>query len=403
MSDSTPAQNDRELDYFSGLEHVVPREIADTLSELRLVDHHVHGTFTAPITRAAFEESINEGSPDPIPSFMTMFDSQLGFAIRRWAAPRLGLAPGASAEDFWRARETYSPQDLDRAMLPSARTAHWIVDTGFSSAAICTPGKLAEAARSSSSEIVRLELLAEAVARECGSASDFVEAFRGAVRGAAAQAVGFKSIAAYRVGLDIDWSVPTTADVTVAVSEWLRASEGSELRLADPVIIAFLVHTAAELRLPIQLHIGYGDRDLDLHRSDPMLLLPLLRHPGMRETPIMLLHCWPFHRQAGYLAQAFDNVYFDVGLAVNYVGAQAEQIIRESLEVAPFAKQLYSSDAYGPPELHLLGSVLWRRSMGIVAGEWVRRGDWSLPDARRVFQMIGSDNARRVYGLGPAE
>lgn len=403
MTDSMPTQNGDDLDYFTGLEHVVPHEIVDALSELRLVDHHVHGTFTAPITRADFEESINEGSPDPIPPFMTMFDSQLGFAIRRWAAPRLGLASGASAEEFWRARATYSPHDLDRAMLPAAGVAHWIVDTGFSTSAISTPSSLAEAAGSSSSEIVRLELLAESVARECVSASDFTGAFRAAVSEAAETAVGFKSIAAYRVGLDIDWSVPTDAAVTAAVSEWMRAAAGSELRLDDPVVIAFLVHAAAELRLPVQFHIGFGDRDLDLHRTDPMLLLPLLRQRSMRETPIMLLHCWPFHRQAGYLAQAFDSVYFDVGLAVNYIGAQAEQIIRESLEVAPFAKQLYSSDAYGPPELHLLGSVLWRRSMGIVVGEWVRRGDWSLKDAGRVFQMIGSDNARRVYGIGAAD
>lgn len=210
--------------------------------------------------------------------------------------------------------------------------------------------------------------------------------------------MGFKTIAAYRVGLDIDWNRPTDAAVTTAVESWMRDA-GEGLRLAHPVVIAFLVHTAADLAMPIQFHIGFGDRDLDLHRCDPMLLLPLLRQPGIRQAPIMLLHCWPFHRQAGYLAQAFDNVYFDVGLAVNYVGAQAEQIIRESLEVAPFAKQLYSSDAYGPPELHLLGSILWRRSMGVVIGDWVRRGDWSLTDANRVLRMIGSDNARRVYAL----
>jgi hypothetical protein len=69
------------------------------------------------------------------------------------------------------------------------------------------------------------------------------------------------------------------------------------------------------------------------------------------------------------------------------------------METAPFAKQLYSSDAFGPPELHLLGSVLWRRAMGLVLGAWVRRGEWSEPDAIRVVEMIGVSNAERVYGL----
>jgi predicted TIM-barrel fold metal-dependent hydrolase len=387
-------------DPFAGLDTEVPREIAATLRELQLVDHHVHGTFTAPITRNQFEESINEGSPNPIPPFMTMFDSQLGFAIRRWAAPHLGLAPGASAEQYWQARQAMSPPELDRTLLPAAGTSHWIVDTGFSSSSISTPAQLASASGATSSEIVRLELLAESVAQECASASEFPDAFRAALGRSAAHAVGFKTIAAYRVGLDIDWSRPTDAAVASAVETWMRRSATLPLRLDDAVVIAFLVHAAAELARPIQFHIGFGDRDLDLSRCDPMGLLPLLRHPGIDQAPIMLLHCWPFHRQAGYLAQAFDNVYFDVGLALNYVGAQAEQIVQESLEVAPFAKQLYSSDAYGPPELHLLGSLLWRRAMGTVVGRWVRRGDWTTDDASRVVRMIGGDNARRVYGLG---
>ncbi len=69
------------------------------------------------------------------------------------------------------------------------------------------------------------------------------------------------------------------------------------------------------------------------------------------------------------------------------------------MELAPFAKQLYSSDAYGLPELHYLGSLLWRRAMSLVLGAWLRRGDWSLDDATRVADLIGSGNARRVYGL----
>ena len=50
-------------------------------------------------------------------------------------------------------------------------------------------------------------------------------------------------------------------------------------------------------------------------------------------------------------------------------------------------------------ELHLLGSVLWRRTMGLVLGGWVRRGDCSERDAIRVVDLIGVHNAQRVYGL----
>jgi predicted TIM-barrel fold metal-dependent hydrolase len=94
----------------------------------------------------------------------------------------------------------------------------------------------------------------------------------------------------------------------------------------------------------------------------------------------------------------FGHVYMDIGLGVNHMGVQSEQLVAEMLEVAPFSKILYSSDAWGLPELHLLGSWLFRRGLSRVLGRWVDRGDWSLEDARRAIWLIGSENARRVYG-----
>ena len=186
-------------------------------------------------------------------------------------------------------------------------------------------------------------------------------------------------------------ATPTSSHTPAYCSERPRP-----LRLDSPVLIAFAVHEAAAHGLPIQVHVGFGDRDLDLHRTDPMLLLPLLR--TMTPVPVLLLHCYPFQRQAGYLAQAFDHVNFDVGLAINYLGRPLDRTVAEALETAPFAKQLYSSDAFGPPELHVLGSVLWRRAMGLVLGGWVRAGDCTEQDAIRIVDMIGVHNAERVYG-----
>ena len=113
----------------------------------------------------------------------------------------------------------------------------------------------------------------------------------------------------------------------------------------------------------------------------------------------MLLHTYPFQRKAGYLAQMFGHVHMDVGLAVNHTGAASDRIIAESLELAPFRKVLFSSDAWGLPELHLLGSWLFRRGLARVLGGWVMSGDWSLQDALRIIGDIGGANARRVYRL----
>ncbi len=244
---------------------------------------------------------------------------------------------------------------------------------------------------------MRLERLAEDLLEGGTAPADFPDAFRAVLRAAveSPDVLGAKTIAAYRTGFDIDWAKPSDADVVAHARE--LSDRPRPLRLDSPLLTAFGVHEAAAHGLPIQVHVGLGDRDMDLHRSDPMLMLPLLR--TMAPVPVLLLHCYPFHRQAGYLAQAFDHVNFDVGLTINHLGVRSTGVVAEALETAPFAKQLYSSDAFGPPELHVLGSVLWRRAMGLVLGGWVRTGDCGEDDAIRIVDMIGSANAERVYGL----
>ena len=64
----------------------VPDAVVEALSG-PLVDHHVHGCLVGPVARPEFETLLNEGSSDPVPPYMTQFDSQLGFAVRRWCAP----------------------------------------------------------------------------------------------------------------------------------------------------------------------------------------------------------------------------------------------------------------------------------------------------------------------------
>src|SRR5262249_17887184 len=117
------------------------------------------------------------------------------------------------------------------------------------------------------------------------------------------------------------------------------------------------------------------------------------------ETPIMLLHCYPFEREAGYLAQAFNNVYVDGGLSINQLGARGAGVIGRLLELAPFRKILYSSDGFGPPELHYLGAVLWRNGIRDLLQGFVCAGEWSEADAVQVTDLIGYRNAARIYGL----
>jgi hypothetical protein len=60
---------------------------------------------------------------------------------------------------------------------------------------------------------------------------------------------------------------------------------------------------------------------------------------------------------------------------------------------------LYSSDAFGLPELHYLGAAGFRRDLARVTGAFVADGAWSAADAERVADLVGAANARRVYRL----
>lgn len=353
-----------------------PADLLTHLDGVGLVDHHVHGWFSEPGDRASFESALNEGALGPV---STGFDLPVGVAVRRWCAPLLGLPALASADAYWEARSAMPYDEVVAAFVSAAGVDHWVVDTGLTPELVVDPAPR--------SEVVRLEV----VLAEVLSESDVPEAFRARLRDrlAAPDVVGAKTIAAYRCGLDIDWARPDDAAVASAARE-------SPSRVVDPVLVAFGVHEAAALGVPLQVHTGFGDRDLDLRRADPLHLLPLVRSV---DSPVMLLHCYPFHREAGYLAQAFDHVYVDIGLAVTHLGARSVELVAESMELTPFGKLLYSSDAYGLPELHALGALQWRRAMSEVLGAWVRRGDWSEADAIRVADLVAAGNARRVYGL----
>jgi predicted TIM-barrel fold metal-dependent hydrolase len=252
--------------------------------------------------------------------------------------------------------------------------------------------------------VVRLEAIAERLAIGGVAPERYGDAFREALEDSFARgAIATKTILAYRGGFDRVLDRPADAEVVKAAARWIRGIDSAgprerTARLDDDVLLRFGIWAAVDTGRPLQVHTGFGDPDLDLHRADPLLLTDFLR-ATIERCEILLLHTYPFHRNAGYLAQMFPHVSIDVGLAVNYAGARATDVIAESLELAPFTKVLFSSDAWGVPELHLLGAVLFRRGMSRVLGGWVAAGDWTLEDALHVVDLIAGDNARRIYGV----
>jgi predicted TIM-barrel fold metal-dependent hydrolase len=373
--------------------------LAEHLERLSLVDHHVHGTWTQDADPARLANAFNEADTAPLSDPARAWDSQLGFAVRRWCAPLLDLEPHAAPDTYLRRRAELGEPEVARRLLRPTNVAEWLVDTGWSEG-LTTPDGLAALGGGSARAIVRLETLAEELLPTLADPGDWAEAFAGAVEQAATRSVGFKSVLAYRCGFAVDLAPPPPAAVAEAARRWQASLEdGARPRLDDPTLIVSGLYAALRTRRPLQLHVGFGDRDLDLAAVDPLLLTDLLRRPEVRGVPVMLLHCYPYERNAGYLAQAFAEVHLDVGLATHFLGARASGVVARSLELAPFRQVLYSSDAAGPAELHHLGARLWRNAMTQVLGGWVDAGEWSGDDARGVATLVGRDNARRAYDL----
>jgi predicted TIM-barrel fold metal-dependent hydrolase len=342
---------------------------------------------------------MNEGGTAAPPG-LTHFDSPVGLAIRMRCAPVLGLDPGCDADDYLKARSELGFDEVNRRFLRAAGLAALLVETGHRGDDVVGPRRMAQLSGEPAYQVTRIERLAEEVADQVDGPGQWADAVGTALADAAHTSVGFKSIVAYRFGFDLDVAVPTRDEVARAADAWFRAKPA---RLDSPVLLRHVLHTAAEAaasaRIPLQVHAGFGDTDLTLHRADPSVFTPWVRELGRRDVQLIFLHCYPYQRQAGYLAAVFPHVSFDVGCMFHYIGAGSTAILAEALELAPWTKLLYSSDAFGLAEFAYLGATLFQRSLDTVLRAWVGAGDCTGDVADAISAAVCAGNARRLYRL----
>lgn len=361
------------------------------LIETALVDHHVHACTLDDLDLPSFAGYLSE-TPF-VPADSAHLFGPLGLAVRRWCPPVLDLEPFCDWSDYVARRSELGGLEASRRLLRAANVTALLVDTGYRGSELCDLDTLSSLSGATTHEILRVETLAETVRKQT-PASRFWSVLEERLR--STTAVGLKSVIAYRCGFGPLTNVPDRATTDGAVERWYA---GGDDRCDDPLIEAHLVHLAArvgaELALPLQLHVGLGDPDLTLHEVNPTLLTPLIR--SQPDCTFALLHCWPFERDAAYLATVFPNVVFDVGLALNHLGPSAVAAMARSLELAPFSRLLYSSDAFGVAELHLTGADQFRWSLGKVLDGWLANGACTLADADAIVTALSSANAVSTY------
>lgn len=152
-----------------------------------------------------------------------------------------------------------------------------------------------------------------------------------------------------------------------------------------------------ELDVPMQIHTGVGDFEVDLTRCNPILLYDFLRSPAYRSARVVLLHCYPFMAEAGYMASMLPRVYCDLSEGVPFAAPAADRIYLTTLEMAPISKVMYGSDGFGLPELNFLGAKLGKLALARALDQLVGGGFLSLREAEEAAGLILAGNARALY------
>jgi hypothetical protein len=334
-----------------------------TLAASGHVDHHAHSILRTPPRdldefRGLFSESAD---PRQWPHVATTISYQRAVQL---LASELSCEPREEA--ILDRRVNSDPRQYASGLLRAAGAEVLLLDEGYppASEALST-AEMGALAGCPAHPVLRLETLA---IDERGILAD-----QSRIRVAAARDEGYvalKTVVAYRGGLDLEALEPATAARLLDALEANR--EGG-----DP--------------LPVQIHTGFGDPDLLLARADPSYLKPLFER--FAETDFVLLHCYPFVREAGWLASVYPNVSLDLSLTIPHVSRPAA-VVAEAVELAPLSKLLYGSDAVRTPELYLLAARWWRDALAEVL-------DGLLPGhaAERGAALILRENALALYRL----
>jgi predicted TIM-barrel fold metal-dependent hydrolase len=372
------------------------------LSTIPIIDHHCHTLQRQgpPLVGDQFRRFFAETTdPAMVPHIRhTVFYMRM----LRDVAGLFGCAP--SEESLLELRAATPPAEYARRLFDASNFRELLVDTGYRGLDSYDTSELSALVGTPVATIMRLETLMEELIGASASFAQVEDALRAEVRLARSRGVvGLKSIAAYRGGLHVE---PRTFDAAAAAFSALKelSRRYGRVRLADRVVLDYLLRAALEeaaaVELPVQFHVAFGDDDADLRSANPLQLRALLTDPLFRRVPFVLLHCYPYVREAGYLAALYAHVFIDVSLAVPLTAHGCTAAFSEALELAPISKLLFATDAHSVPELFFAGALHGRRGLAQTLQALVSEGILSAAQAEDAADAILWRNATELYQVG---
>ena len=386
--------------------------LRDEIGQVAFVDHHVH----APDKRAqeipldAFRRPFTEASIPAV--WRENIPTLIGY---QWMVRELArvLHCALTEDAVLAARNGMAVVPYHRLLADAANLGACYDDDLFAAGQSLPIDVWAEIIERPVERVLRVETFVEQGYATCETLDDALERLRREIVAPARRLVSLKSIAGYRTGLAFDPPSTTQRQQAAAAYRELRSAalspQSSVLspragRIADKALVDTIVWTALEAAapqaLPMQFHVAFGDDDIIMTKNDPTLMRALFSHEPFRAVPLVLLHCYPFHRQAGYLASTYPNVYADLGLTIPIVGPGAATALAELLELCPTRQLLASTDGHMEPEFQWFAIHVWRWALARVLGQYV---DWDILDSATALataRAILHDNALRVYQTG---
>lgn len=259
--------------------------------------------------------------------------------------------------------------------------------------------------------ILRIERVAEKILDQdlpdgsCWTLDSFTKAFVSKLKSVAGEIYGLKSIAAYRSGLEINTNV-TRQDAEEGLGQVLLARK--PVRIANKNLIDYIflqtLDVAQSYDLPMQIHTGFGDKDLDMRLANPLHLRSVFEDKRYSKSRIVLLHAsYPFSREASYLASVYPQVYLDFGLAIPKLSVHGMiSSLKELLELAPINKVMFSTDGCIFPETFYLGAKKSREVVFSVLRDSCLDGDLTVPEAVEAAKDILARNSINFYKINLA-
>ena len=374
------------------------------ISDLPIADFHC---FSFParrkLTRGTFAKIFMSGGPTVMGVTRRVQEEDLATTVAyRRMIHELSLLLRCKDEDaFLLASRNEKAEDFRgyvRLLFDDAKIEHLFLDSGLEPVSFETFGSYAPGRLH---RVLRIEPLLKRLLESSKTFGELVNSFDDEILSAVRRNgfVGFKSVIAYRTGLDV-----TASNETEAKRSFRDFKEGDEpiewfgprVKPLRDFILGCVAERTQKLGVFLQIHTGIGDTDIIAERCDPLLLKNFLKSESVSRIPVILIHGgYPYTLEAAWLANVFPNVFFELStpLPPYFLPALSKARFSEALEMVPTTRLIYGSDAHDAPEMHWMSARFAKRALAEAMEDLVSARLLDEDEAVRASRGILSKNA----------